>query len=139
MPKIIIITIIALLIISFIAVSGISEKPKYYIMTSTGYSNHPKCIADKWRDGKTAMNTPIREGVCAINVDRIDGEWQVRSPLKLGQEINIEGVGRFLVEDTGYFTERNFQFDYWNVDIYFEDYEEAKAWGVRKVKVIVIE
>ena len=107
-------------------------------MTSTGYSNHPNCIADKWRDGKTATNTPIREGVVAINVDRVDGEWQVRSPLRLGQVIYIEGIGEFAVEDTGSFTEDNLHFDYWNVDIFFEDYEEAKEWGVRKVTVYII-
>jgi len=107
-------------------------------MTSTAYSNHPNCIADKWRDGKTATNTPIREGVVAINVDRVDGEWQVRSPLRLGQDIYIEGIGEFAVEDTGSFTEDNLHFDYWNVDIFFEDYEEAKEWGVRKVKVYII-
>ena len=107
-------------------------------MTSTAYSNHPNCIADKWRDGKTATNTPIREGVVAINVDRVDGEWQVRSPLRLGQVIYIEGIGEFAVEDTGSFTEDNLYFDYWNVDIFFEDYEEAKEWGVRKVKVYII-
>ena len=108
-------------------------------MTSTGYSNHPKCIADKWRDGKTALNTPIREGVVAINVDLIDGEWVVKSPLELGQEIYIEGIGDFIVEDTGYFTESDFHFDYWNVDIYFDDYEEAKEWGIKKVKVYINE
>ena len=108
-------------------------------MTSTGYANHPNCIADKWRDGRTATNTKVRRGVVAINVDRIDGEWQVRSPLRLGQKIRIEGLGIFTVEDTGYFTERNYHFDYWNIDIFFETLEEAEEWGVRKVKVYLIE
>lgn len=108
-------------------------------MTSTGYSNHPNCIAKKWRDGKTATNTPIREGVVAINVDMVDGEWQVRSPLRLGQVIYIEGIGEFNVEDTGSFTESNLKWDFWNVDIFFEDYEEARGWGVKKVKVYVME
>jgi len=108
-------------------------------MTSTGYSNHPNCISDKWRDGKTAMNTPIREGVVAINVDKINGEWQVRSPLRLGQNIYIEGMGYYDVEDTGKFTESDYHFDMWNLDIYFEDYEEAKEWGIKKVKVYVKE
>lgn len=131
--------IIALLITTFITVFSESEKPKYYIMTSTGYSNHPACIADKWRDGKTALNTPVKKGVVAINVDMINGKWQVRSPLKLGQKIYIEGMGRFSVEDTGCFTERNFHFDYWNVDIYFDTLKEAEKWGIKKVKVFVIE
>ena len=75
----------------------------------------------------------------AINVDMINGKWVVVSPLKLGQKIYIEGVGYFVVEDTGSFTESNFHFDMWNLDIYKEDYEQAVAWGVKKVKVFVIE
>jgi len=126
------------LFINTTAIFSNSAEQEFLIMTSTAYSNHPNCIADKWRDGKTATNTPIREGVVAINVDRVDGEWQVRSPLRLGQVIYIEGIGEFAVEDTGSFTEDNLHFDYWNVDIFFEDYEEAKEWGVRKVKVYII-
>jgi len=116
-----------------------AQEPKYFDMTATAYSNHENCIADKWRDGKTAMNTPIREGVVAINVDWIDGRWVVRSPLRLGQKIYIEGVGYFSVEDTGPFTESNFHFDIWNLDIYKENYEQAKEWGVKKVRVFVLE
>lgn len=107
-------------------------------MTSTGYSNHKICIADKWRDGKTAMNTPIREGVVAINVDLINGEWIIKSPLKLGHKIRIENIGDYSVEDTGKFTEKDLKWDYWNIDLYFEDLEEAKNWGVKMVKVYII-
>lgn len=112
---------------------------KYYYMTATAYSNDSRCIAEKWRDGKTAMGTPIREGVCAINVDLINGEWQVRSPLKLGQKIYIEGIGYFSVEDTGPFTEKDFHFDIWNIDVYKKDYEQARKWGIKRVKVVVLE
>lgn len=115
-----------------------AQEEKYFIMTATAYSNHKDCIADEWRDGLTATGTPIREGVVAINVDWIDGKWQVRSPLKLGQKIYIEGVGYFSVEDTGPFTEEDFHFDLWNLDIYKEDYKQAKKWGVKKVKVFVL-
>ena len=115
-----------------------AEEPKYFIMTSTAYSNHQNCIADKWRDGKTATGTPIREGVVAINVDLIDGKWIVKSPLKLGQKIHIEGMGYFSVEDTGPFTEKDFHFDIWNLDVYKEDYEQAKEWGIKRIKVYVL-
>ena len=134
-----IISFIMVVILLFAFCSIIQAEEKYFIMTSTGYSNHPNCISDKWRDGKTAMNTPIREGVVAINVDKINGEWQVRSPLRLGQKILIEGMGYYDVEDTGSFTENNYQFDMWNLDIFFEDYEEAKQWGIKKIKVYVKE
>lgn len=116
-----------------------AQEPEYFIMTSTAYSNHRDCIADKWRDGLTATGTPIREGVVAINVDWIDGKWQVRSPLELGDKIYIEGIGFFSVEDTGPFTEENFHFDMWNLDIYKEDLVQAKEWGVKEVKVFVLE
>jgi 3D (Asp-Asp-Asp) domain-containing protein len=115
-----------------------AREPKYFIMTSTAYSRHPNCIAPKWDDGLTATGTPIREGVVAINVDRIDGRWQVRSPLKLGQKIYIEGIGDFSVEDTGPFTEKNFHFDIWNLDIYKKDYKQAKEWGIKRIKVYVL-
>ena len=111
-----------------------------------GHSSHsiegappPNCISDKWRNGLTATGVPIREGIIAINVDFINDKWVIKSPLKLGQKIYIEGVGYFSVEDTGSFTESNFHFDMWNLDIFKEDYEQAKTWGVRKVKVFVVE
>jgi len=115
-----------------------AEELKYFIMTSTAYSNHQNCIAAKWRDGKTATGTPIREGVVAINVDLVDGKWVVKSPLKLGQKIYIEGMGYFSVEDTGPFTEKDFHFDIWNLDVYKEDYEQAKEWGIKRIKVYVL-
>jgi len=126
-------------ILLFAFCSIIQAEEKYFIMTSTGYSNHPNCISDKWRDGKTAMNTPIREGVVAINVDKINGEWQVRSPLRLGQTIHIEGIGEFAVEDTGSFTEDNYkhmkQFDInWSkmerrlIDKKIENIYESLGW-----------
>lgn len=116
-----------------------AEVPKYFIMTSTAYSRHPNCIAPKYDDGFTATMTPVREGVVAINVDWIDSKWQVRSPLELGDEIYIKDIGYFSVEDTGYFTEKNLHFDFWNLDIYKEDYEKAKKWGIEPVEVYVLE
>jgi len=116
-----------------------AKEPKYFIMTSTAYSRHPNCIAKKWDDGFTAMMTPVREGVVAINVDWINNKWQVRSPLKLGQKIYIKNIGYFSVEDTGYFTEKNLHFDFWNLDIYKKDYEKAKEWGIESIEVYVLE
>ena len=115
-----------------------AEVPKYFIMTLTAYSRHPNCIAKKWDDGLTAIGTPIREGVVAINVDWVDDKWVVRSPLKLGQKIYIEGMGYFSVEDTGPFTEKDFHFDIWNLDVYKEDYEKAEKWGIKRIKVYVL-
>ena len=134
---IIIIEIIILILIIYIVIpkQGNGEELKYFIMTTTAYSNDTRCIGDKWRDGKTAMNTPIREGVCAINVDYINGEWVIKSPLKLGDKVYIEGMGNYSVEDTGYFTDEDYKQDFWTVDIYMESYEEAIEYG-RKLKKV---
>lgn len=116
-----------------------AKEPKCFDMTSTAYSRHPNCISKKLDDGFTAMGTPVREGIVAINVDLIDGKWVIRSPLKLGQKIYIEGMGYFSVEDTGPFTEKDFHFDIWNLDIYKDDYLDAVKHGVQPIKVYVLE
>jgi 3D (Asp-Asp-Asp) domain-containing protein len=104
-------------------------------MTSTGYTVHPKCTPNL--KGITATKTKVHEGICAINVDWINKHWVIRSPLSLGQKIYIEGLGIFTIEDTGKFTEKNFKFDFWNIDIYFDTYSEAKEWGIREIKVYI--
>jgi 3D (Asp-Asp-Asp) domain-containing protein len=106
-------------------------------MTCTAYAIHSKCTPDN--KGITAINTKVREGIVAINVDWINDEWIIKSPLSLRQKIYIEGLGYFIVEDTGYFTEEDFHFDYWNIDIYFDNYNEAVEWGIRLVKIYIIE
>lgn len=108
-------------------------------MTITAYSLHSNCIAEKYNDGLTATGTPIREGVVAINVDRVNGRWLVKSPLKLGDRIYIEGMGKYICEDTGYFTDEDFKQDYWNVDVYIEDYDEAVKFGRKLKKVYILD
>lgn len=138
--KIILIEVVIIILLLYLTLPTVgAEEPKYFIMTSTAYSRHPNCISKELDDGLTATGTPVREGVVAINVDKIDGKWVVKSPLKLGDKIYIEGLGNFSVEDTGPFTEEDFHFDAWNLDIYKKDYEQAKEWGVKKVKVFVLE
>ena len=132
-----IITIILLLITSGPVAE--TQEQKYYFMTVTAYSLHEDCIADKYNDGMTATMTPIREGVAAINVDYINGKWIIRSPLDLGDKIYIEGLGNYSVEDTGYFTDEDFKKDFWNVDIYIEDHNEAVEFGRQLRKVYLIE
>ena len=134
-----IIIFITLFYLIFIAPEVEAEKePKYFTMTVTAYSLHENCIADKWNDGYTATMTPIREGVAAINVDKIDGRWIIKSPLNLGDKVYIEGLGNYSVEDTGYFTDVNYKQDFWNVDIYMEDYNEAVEFGRQLKKVYII-
>lgn len=113
-------------------------EPKYFTMTVTAYSLHENCIAGKWNDGHTATMTPIREGVAALNVDYIDGRWIIKSPLALGDQVYIEGIGNYSIEDTGYFTDKDYKQDFWNVDIYMEDYDEAVKFGRQVRKVFII-
>ena len=135
-----IITILVLINILFNEkLEGASEEDKVYYMNVTAYSRHPKCISKEYDDGLTATMTPIREGICAINVDLIDGKWVVVSPLKLGQYIYIEDLGIFSVEDTGRFSESNSQQDIWTVDIYKKDYNQAVNFGKKMKKVWILE
>jgi len=133
--------IILIQIITIIILLSLSPKAeqKYYLMNVTFYSLHEDCISDKHNDGKTATNTNIREGVCAINVDYINGKWVVRSPLKLGQRIHIESLGEYSVEDTGRFGEVNTMQDIWTVDVFEPDHEKAIKGGKEVRKVYVLE
>jgi len=141
MKKLIILVEIITIILLLITSGPVAEtqEQKYYFMTVTAYSLHEDCIADKYNDGMTATMTPIREGVAAINVDYINGKWIIRSPLDLGDKIYIEGLGNYSVEDTGYFTDEDFKKDFWNVDIYIEDHNEAVEFGRQLRKVYLIE
>jgi len=140
MKKLIVLIEILIIVLLLIASGPGAEtqEQKYYLMTITAYSLHKDCIADKWNDGYTATMTPIREGVAAINVDYINGKWVVKSPLKLGDKIYIEGMGYYSVEDTGYFTDKDFKQDFWNVDIFEPDPIKAKKAGRKLRKVYVI-
>ena len=133
---IIVIQIITIILLLF---SPMEAEQKYFLMTVTAYTIHSDCISDKWNDGFTATMTPIREGVVAINVDFVNGEWKVRSPLKLGQKIYIEGMGKYSVEDTGRFAERDEQQDIWTVDVYVKSLKEAKEIGRKVKKVYILE
>ena len=135
-----IIILAILLYLTFTASQVMAEvEEKYYIMNITFYSLDKTCISDKWNDGNTATMTKIRPGVCAINVDFINGKWIVKSPLKLGDKIYIEGLGEYLVEDTGRFGEKNAQQDIYTVDVFEPDHNKAILSGKQLRKVFIIE
>ena len=138
MKKIIIILQI-ITIIFLLCIPEQASEDEYYIMNVTFYSLHEDCISDKWNDGFTATMTPIRKGVAAINVDMINGKWEVRSPLELGQQIYIEGLGEFTIEDTGRFSERDKQQDIWTIDVFEPDHQKAIKGGREVKKVWVLE
>jgi len=136
--KKIIILIQIITIITLLYISPQAEE-KYFLMNITFYSLDKICISDKWNDGFTATMTPIRKGVAAINVDMINGEWVVVSPLKLGDRIRIEGLGEFVVEDTGRFSERDRQQDIWTVDVFEPNHQKAIEGGRQVRKVYLLE
>ena len=138
MKKIIIILQIITIFI-LLSISEQASEDKCYLMNVTFYSLHEDCISDKWNDGKTATNTNIRIGVAAINVDYINGEWIVKSPLKLGQRILIEGLGEFIIEDTGRFGERDRTQDIWTVDVFEPNHQKAIEGGRKVKKIWVLE
>jgi 3D (Asp-Asp-Asp) domain-containing protein len=113
-----------------------TKTDKYFYMTCTAYTIHPKCTPNL--KGITATRTRVHEGVAAINVDWIKDKWIIKSPLKLGDKIYIEGLGNFNIEDTGYFSDKNYKQDYWNVDIYIEDYQSALKFGRKLRKVYIL-
>ena len=134
--------IIVLQIIALMFLLSIPEQvdaDKFYIMNVTFYSLHEDCISDEHNDGFTATGTKIRVGVCAINVDLINGEWIVVSPLKLGDKIRIEGLGEFIVEDTGRFGEKDMQQDIWTVDVFEPNHQKAIEGGKEVKRIWVLE
>ncbi len=137
LTELIIIVILLYFTLAVPAVEAV-EAVDYFVMTITAYTTHPNCISDRYNDGLTATMTSIKEGIAAINVDKIDGRWIIRSPLALGDQVYIEGLGNYSIEDTGYFTDVNYKQDFWNVDIYMEDYNEAVKFGRQLKKVYVI-
>lgn len=87
---------------------------------TTGYCNHPICINDeRWQDGMTAIGTIARPGVCAA-------DWSV---IPVGAVLYVEGYGFCTVEDRGGKVRGN------HIDLFFNTYTEAKAWGMKKKQV----
>lgn len=72
----------------------------------------------------TASNTRVRKGILALSRDLLR-EFTPGAPFSYGDLVELEGVGRFVVEDTmnPRFAKR--------VDIWFPSRGAAKRWGVR--------
>lgn len=81
-----------------------------------------KCCCGKWADGTMASGTKCKVGYVACNI------------LPFNTSVEIEGLGIFVVKDRG--AKRYFDRQH-HIDIYFDNHEQAKQFGVqyRKVKV----
>ena len=89
---------------------------------TTGYCNNPICINDvRWQDGMTATGTKARLGVCA-------SDWEV---LPVGTLLYVDGYGFCTVEDRGGKVKGK------HIDLFFNSYNEAKQWGMKKKKILI--
>lgn len=73
--------------------------------------------------GITASGTTATEGIT------IASDWSV---LPVGTEIYLDGIGYRTVEDNGS------GIDGKDLDLYFEDYDEAVRWGIKKLDVWIV-
>ncbi len=89
----------------------------------TGYSNDPISInVPEWLDGRTATDTLARRGVCAA-------DWRI---FPVGTVLVVPGYGHCRVEDRGSAVKGA------HLDLFFDSYKEARAWGVKYATVEVI-
>jgi len=96
---------------------------QYFDLTATGYYPGPKSCAP-FDDGFTATGDVAGRGCIAIDPDN--------GPLKLGQQVYIEGYGYGTCNDVGSLIKG------WKIDLCFDAYEEAIEWGRKLVRVYVI-
>ncbi|MCK5566463.1 MAG: 3D domain-containing protein [Actinomycetia bacterium] len=126
MKELIILVEIIIIILLLIASGPEAEtqEQKYYLMTATAYYPGPECT-HPFTDGFTAIGDIAGKGCIAID-DR-------NGPLKMGQMVFIEGYG------IGKCNDRGSAIKDWKVDLCFDTLEEAQEWGVKLVKVYLIE
>lgn len=89
----------------------------------TAYCSCEKCCG-KWAvingGGYTASGTKVKEGrTIAV----------YKNQIPFGTEVNIEGMGTYIAEDTGSAIKENC------IDIYFDSHEEALKFGVKYLNV----
>ncbi len=89
---------------------------------SSGYCPCAKCCGPN-ATGFTALGLPAKEGVIAVDPDVIP----------LGTRVYIDGYGYALAADTGGAIKGN------RIDLCFSTHEEALKWGLRNLKVYIVE
>jgi 3D (Asp-Asp-Asp) domain-containing protein len=94
----------------------------FEVFTITAYCSCSKCCGKS--DGITASGIKAFEGVT------IAADWKV---LPLGTIVEIEGVGRRIVQDTGGSIKGN------RIDLFFRDHKTALAFGRQERWVTVVE
>lgn len=95
---------------------------KAFEMVATGYCPCPICCGP-YADGYTHLGLPARYGVVAVD-PRV---------IPLGSRLYIDGYGPAVAADTGSSIVGN------KIDLCFDSHDEALAWGVKRVKVFLLE
>lgn len=115
--------IVMLLLITY-AVTFCTPKYECYELTASAYYPGPECCFPH-NDGFTAIGHVAGRG--SIAIDPKGG------PLKMGQRVYVEGYGEGICNDVGGAIKG------WKIDVCFDTLGEAKEWGVKLVKVYVME
>ncbi len=93
-------------------------------MKATAYSNDPKSISvPKWRDGLTSTLAKADRGVIAVDP----------TVIPFGSVLWVEGYGYGIALDRGSAIKG------YRIDLFFNTRREALRWGVKKVKVCIID
>ena len=124
MKKLTILIEIIIIILLLYVLPKAEAEPKYYLMTSTGYYPGIECCYPH-DDGFTAIGDVAGRGSVAID-DR-------NGPLRMGQRVWIKGYGFGKCNDRGSAIKN------WKIDLCFDTLQEAKDWGVKLVKVYLLE
>ena len=96
---------------------------KYFIMEASAYYPGPECC-EPHADWKTATGADAGKGCIAIDPEN--------GPLKLGQEVFVEGYGYGICNDVGGAIKG------WKLDLCYDTLEEAKEYGRKLIKVFVV-
>jgi len=117
-------TFVLILMLLSITYAVVFCTPKYFELTATAYyPGSESCYP--FDDGFTATGDVAGKG--SIAIDPKNG------PLKMGDKVFVVGYGDGVCNDVGSAIKG------WKIDVCFDTYEEAKEWGVKLVKVYVLE
>ena len=112
----------------------IEEEPEKILFRVTAYCSCKKCC------GKWADNRPVDENgnqiVCGASGAVLESRFSCASPLEFGTQIELNGIGLVEVQDR---TSNWIVNKYGNnvIDIYMDDHEKAKIFGVRYVEGVI--
>lgn len=105
-----------------VTAEGLIEHEPFEEFEATAYCACSKCCGE-WADGITASGTKATaKRTIAVDTNIIP----------LGSEVEIEGLGVYIAEDTGSAIKGKI------IDLYFDTHEEALKFGRQKVNIRII-